>query len=117
MSSPSTILNYSYTPSEAGTTLFIEFNCSYEIGGSLEDTYRAELRVDGARIASKFQKWGNSAGGGTRSGTILPISGKYSNATSGTKIITVVVYQDGSDDAFTCWDDDTSVLKITEIQA
>lgn len=117
VASPQQILSYVYTPAEAGTTLFIEFNCTYEIGGTLADLYRAELRVDGARISNKYQKWNNAAGGGTRSGTILPIAGKYTNSTTASKTITVVVYQDGSDDTFTCYDDDANLLKITEIQA
>jgi hypothetical protein len=114
--SPLTIFQYSYTPIDVSSTLLIKFDAQYYINGSLNDKYRTNLRVDGTTISTKFQQWFDFGGGGTRSSTMFPISAVYTNSNTTSKIISVQVFQDGSDDWITVYDDGAAVLQITEIK-
>ena len=67
------------------------------------------------RISTTYQYWGNGGGTGTRSGTIFPIVGRYTNTNKTAKQIRVDVYNHTDSDAVTIQSNNSTWLRITEI--
>jgi len=109
------IISYSYTPKNSNSSILIEFQTRYAVGGSAEDNASAQLWVDGSQIAYTYQQWTFASGGGTRSGAIFPIVGKYVNSSTSQKQIIVKVYNQTDADPITIYKDSSCWLKITEI--
>lgn len=68
------IYSYSYTPKFTGSTLVIEFDCSYYMPeGDGADNIESRFLIDGTTVVSqKIQAYYSLAGGGTRSGPMFP---------------------------------------------
>ena len=112
-----TIFSFSYTPSNTMSYLLLEYQTIYLFGGSDSDEIYAYLYVnDGVDnvISTTYQHWLNGAGGGSRSGTIFPIVGRYTNTNMVAKQIHVNVYNH-TDDILTIQSNNSTWLKITEI--
>lgn len=113
------IFNYTYTPKITNSYLLIEYQTKYDLSGSNTDEMWGYLKVDvggtSVRISETCQRWINGAGGGTRSGTIFPIVGRYTNTDTNNKFIMVDVYNNTDSDPVSVSSSISSWLKITEI--
>lgn len=109
------IISYSYTPKNANSSILIEFQTKYTLGGAGTDSTSAQLWVDSSNISYTYQQWGEALGGGTRSGVIFPIVGKYTNSSITAKNIIVKLQNSTDADAITVYKDASCWLKITEI--
>lgn len=116
-----TIFSYSYTPKFATSYLLIEYQTVYTLNGVGDDTIEDDTIeaylyvVNPNRIAATFQKWIGGTGGGTRSGTIFPIVGRYTNTDLTAKAISVDVFNNTDVDTISVNADNSTWLKITEI--
>jgi hypothetical protein len=113
-----TIFSISYTPSYATSYLVVEYVTVYALDGAgLDDMWSYLYVNDGNdnRISFAYQKWVHSQGGGTRSGTIFPIIGRYTNTNRNAKQIRVDVYNHTDADPLTIYSSESTWLKITEI--
>jgi hypothetical protein len=111
----STLFTISYTPVSSTSYIFIEYQTSYSLNGSNTDIIYAYLNVGLIRISQSYQKWIGDAGGGTRSGTIFPIVGRYTNTDKTPKQIRVDSYNGTDSDTLTIDSDISTWLKITEV--
>ena len=66
------------------------------------------------QLSTTYQHWLNGAGGGSRSGTIFPIVGRYENSTISAKTIRVYI-NNKTDDPLIVIANNSTWLKITEI--
>jgi hypothetical protein len=113
-----TLFTYSYIPKITNSYLLIEYQSIYYLNGSSGDVINAYMNVVDTgdnRISSTRQSWNAVEGGGTRSGTIFPIVGRYTNTTVVAKTIRVDVFNDTDADTITIQGNDSTWLKITEI--
>jgi cytoskeletal protein CcmA (bactofilin family) len=113
-----TIFTYSYTPKCANSYIVVDYQTKYFFGGGNADSLYAYAYVnDGTdnRVGETYQQWIDAQGGGTRSGTIFPIVGRYSNANKTAKTIRVDVFNNTNDTVTVTGDDIMTFLKITEI--
>jgi hypothetical protein len=113
-----TLFSYAYTPKNANSYLLVEYQTMYSLEGSAADAANAYLYVnDGTdnRIGRTYQHWVSAAGGGTRSGVLFPVVGRYTNGTVAAKTIRVDVYNNTDSDTITVNGNESSWLKITEI--
>jgi len=114
----SNIFTTSYTPKYSTSYLIIEYQTNYSLGGGNGDSAWAYLNVnDGTstRISQTNQVWVNSQGGGTRSGVLFPLNGRYTNSNTTAKTITVDLYNATDADPITVASDISTWLKITEV--
>ena len=110
------LFSYSYTPRSATSYILVEYQTIYTLNGSGADIVAAYLYVINANeISSTYQKWVDAAGGGTRSGTIFPIVGRYTNASLTAKDISVDIFNGGVSDTVSVDANNSTWLKITEI--
>ena len=111
------IVNWTYTPKNANSSILIEFQAKYTVTGSSGDNASAELWVDSSNISNTYQMWTGTegGGGGTRSGVIFPIVGKYINSSLSQKTIKIRVYNGTDTDSITVYRDNSCWLKVTEI--
>lgn len=109
------IATQSYTPVSNNSTIIIEFNTKYYIGGYSGDSYSSQITVDGSQIVYNTQTFNNGNGGGTRSNTLLPLMGGYTNTSLTPKTINIQVKRDSADDNAVFKRDASTWLKITEI--
>lgn len=110
----STIFTFNYTPTSANSYLLLEYQTIYTFGGSNGDEMFAKMYVSGGEISSTYQHWIDAAGGGSRSGAIFPIVGRYTNTSTSPKTIRVDVIN-LTDDTVTVQGNNSTWLKITEI--
>lgn len=104
----------SYTPVSNTSTLLIEYHTMYTINGGAGDSWRSRLTVDGSEITWRDQVFLNSAGGGTRSCVLFPISMVYTNSNLTAKSIKAQAARISADDTLSV-DTGSAYLKVTEI--
>ena len=112
------LFSYSYTPKIANSYIVIEYQSIYFLNGSGADSIDGYLYVTDVSkntISHTYQQWANSAGGGTRSGTMFPIVGRYTNTSVTAKSISVEVQNVTDSDTVEVAGDISTWLKITEI--
>ena len=113
------LFSYSYTPKISNSYLVIEYQSIYFLNGSGVDTIDGYLYVtDGTGKHTQshtYQQWQAGAGGGTRSGTMFPIVGRYTNTSVTAKSISVEVENHTDADTVEVAGDISTWLKITEI--
>jgi hypothetical protein len=116
-SSYTTIATASYTPSSSTSYLWIEFSATYDYnGGTGADEFAANIEVGGTEIINVFQKFINGSGGGTRSGVLFPLSGRYTNTGTSALSITVRVKRNSGDDPIRVFGNSGSgLMRIQEI--
>ena len=112
-----TIATGSYTPSSSSSYLWIEFSATYDYNaGSNADEFAANIEVGGTEIVNVFQKFITATGGGTRSGVLFPLSGRYTNSGTSTLSITVRVKRNSGDDPIRVFGNAGSgLMRIQEI--
>jgi hypothetical protein len=110
------IANLTYSPKSSSSYIWIEFSCVYEIAGAAADDFYSNITVNGTEIVYNRQIWINGSGGGTRSGTLFPLSGRYTNSSTSGIAITVQAARGSSDDNGTFVGNNVSgFMKIMEI--
>jgi hypothetical protein len=112
-----TIATASYTPLSSSSYLWIEFSATYDYnGGTGADEFAANIEVGGTEIINVFQKFINGSGGGTRSGVLFPLSGRYTNSGTSALTITVRVKRTSGDDPIRVFGNSGSgLMRIQEI--
>ena len=112
---PTDFATVTYTPTLESSYILVEYHATYTVGGSLGDTFRSRITVNGDEITWRHQVWTNAEGGGTRGAVLFPISMVYDNVDSPNSIeIKVSAYRDGADDTLTV-NTNSAYLKITEV--
>jgi hypothetical protein len=95
-----TVFSYSYSPKIANSYILIKYQTIYVLNGSNNDEIYAYLYGDNTTepLSYTYQHWVDGVGGGTRSGTIFPIVGRYTNIDTTAKAIRVDVYNNTDSD-------------------
>ncbi len=111
------VATITYTPKSTTSHLWIEFDAHYDFSnGTTTDDFFSRITVGGSAIVEKNQIMVGQIGGGTRSGTIFPISGRYTNTTTSGIAITVQAKWGSADDAIRVYGSTTSgYMRIQEI--
>jgi len=111
------VFTYTYTPKIANSFIVAEYQTIYALNGSNNDSIRANMYIinDSTNIGATFQQWINGAGGGTRSGTMFPIVGRYTNGDITSKDIYVNSTNYTDSDTIEIESSVSTWLKITEI--
>ena len=112
-----TIATITYTPKSSSSFLWIEFDAHYDFnGGSAVDDFFSRITVGGSTIMEKNQIFIFASGGGTRSGVLFPISGRYTNTSTSGIAITVQARRGTADDNLRVYGSATSgYMRIQEI--
>jgi hypothetical protein len=112
-----TIATATYTPLSSSSYLWIEFSATYDYNnGTSADEFAANIEVGGTEIINVFQKFVNGSGGGTRSGVLFPLSGRYTNTGTSALTITVRVKRNSGDDPIRVYGNAGSgLMRIQEI--
>jgi hypothetical protein len=114
-----TLLTYSYTPTSSSSYLIIhvhvaDYRAASDTGGAGTDSYFSRIKVDDAEIVYSRQM--TRSGEGFRTGSLFPLTGRYTNSDTTAKTITVGVRRDSADDSITVTSSATALtLRITEI--
>ena len=108
------VFEYTYTPLSSQSNIIIDFNSVYSLQGSNDDSFTGYLYVGNTMVGRSYQQWINVSGGGTRSGTLLPISGTYTNSALTTITISLRIVNNGND-SLDIDSDQSTWLKITEV--
>ena len=111
------VATITYTPKSTTSHLWIEFDAHYDFSnGTTTDDFFSRITVGGSAIVEKNQIMVGQVGGGTRSGTIFPISGRYTNTTTSGIAISVQAKWGSADDAIRVYGSTTSgYMRIQEI--
>jgi hypothetical protein len=111
------VATITYTPKSTTSYLWIEFDAHYDYSnGTTTDDFFSRITVGGSAIVEKNQIMVGQIGGGTRSGTIFPISGRYTNSTTSGIAITVQARWGSADDNIRVYGSSTSgYMRIQEI--
>ena len=88
-----------------GSIISIDMDLPYYIQGSSEDYIQIKITDPPNDTPPKFEKWqtwNSSGGGGTRSGTIFPVSASYSTNgfTGSLRYITILVSNESNDNLY-----------------
>ena len=110
-----TVFSYTYTPVIANSYLLIEYQSNYSLGGNGNEIVEAYIYINNNMIGKTTQRWLDEFGGGTRSRTIFPILGRYTNSDITSKQIRVDINANNTDDDVDVYSDISTWLKITEI--
>jgi hypothetical protein len=111
------VATITYTPRSSTSYLWIEFDANYDYsGGTVTDDFFSRITVGGSVISERNQIMVGQVGGGTRSGVIFPISGRYTNSTTSGIAITVQAKWGTADDNIRVYGSSTSgYMRIQEI--
>ncbi len=111
------VATITYTPKSSTSHLWIEFDAHYDFSnGTTTDDFFSRITVAGSAIVEKNQIMVGQVGGGTRSGTIFPISGRYTNTSTSGIAITVQAKWGSADDNIRVYGSSTSgYMRIQEI--
>ncbi len=111
-------ISTTYTPVLGNSTILVTYDCDYRMGGSGTDTWYSELFVSNltSRVTQKSQYWQNNSGGGTRSSTLLPITGARTISSTAAFTIRVRLRDNGtSSDDEVVITPNNGIMTITEI--
>lgn len=109
-------ITYNYTPVSSSSYLIIHVHVAsyYDGGGTGDDSYFSRIKVDGNEITYSRQATRNNYT--FRTGTLFPLTGRYTNSNTTAKSITVGVRRDSADDNITIVNSGTALwMRITEI--
>lgn len=111
------IFSYSYTPKNSNSYIIIEYTTIYYFNGANGENITGKLCIDGSsnQISKTYQQWIAGIGGGSRSGAIFPIIGRYTNTNTLAKTISVNIDFNTDGDSITIDSNESTWLKITEI--
>lgn len=117
-----TFASFSYQPTLSNSNILIEVHAAYTSNyTNTQDTWVSGVFVNGSLVGYGKQFWimPNAAvsqvgGGGTRSGTLFPVAGLYSNANNTPLTITVAIGRDGGNNTLSVEAGQGFFVKITE---
>ena len=108
-------ITYNYTPISSSSYLMVHIHISKYFMADVatgNESWYSVLKVDGNEVAYGFQKTTNAF----RTGTLFPLTGRYTNTSTSAKTIAVAARRDTSDDSFTIDNSATAIwLRITEV--
>ncbi len=108
----------SFTPKSSSSYLIIDFNVHYYIDSLTiaADDFYSQLTVDGTEIIFSRQIFEDGEGGGTRSGVLFPLIGRYTNSSTSPKTISIKVKRGNTDDTLVVIANSVSgILRVTEV--
>jgi hypothetical protein len=112
------IISTTYSPLSASSTIIIECYIVYTVLGYGADSFISRINVNGNEIVASQQVYDGNVGGGTRSNTLFPLMGRYTNSSTNNITIAPQFKQWGGDDTvvfkFTSFGNGNNI-KITEI--
>jgi hypothetical protein len=106
-----TVATYTYSPISSSSKVYIEFDARALISGSVSDEFAANLYVGSTLIQNNKVLFVTNQGGGGRGNSLFPISGYYTNTSTGNLIITVKIRRVSSDDTITVEPDMTLIIQ------
>jgi hypothetical protein len=111
-------ITYSYTPVSSSSYLVIHMHvASYDAltgTGGGNDSYFSRIKVGGNEIT--YGRQATVTSNSFRTGTLFPLTGRYTNSDTTAKTITVGVRRDSADDSITIVNSSSALwLRITEI--
>jgi hypothetical protein len=112
-------ITYSYTPTSSSSYLIIHvhvaaYSAASDTGGAGTDSYFSRIKVGGNEIVYSRQMTRSNEG--FRTGSLFPLTGRYTNSDTTAKTITVGVRRDSADDSITIVNSSTALwMRITEI--
>ena len=119
------LCTFKFTPRNTESRLSFKYNCNYRFSGlppggndhcrTHADVYQGGVLKYSSAII--YQYWVGTVGGGTRSGTVMPLNWTVRNGVLGSTIITVVIYFDNTtDNPMVVQDNDSAWFECTEIR-
>jgi len=110
-------ITYSYTPASNSSYLVIDFTCRYEMPGNQNDSWYAQVNIGGPEIGYTYQ-FANALNDGStgRSGSIFPLTGRYTNSTISPKTIGIAARRESGNDPVIIAADVSMLMTITEIK-
>jgi hypothetical protein len=108
---------YTYTPISNNSKIIVEYGAIYDISGWNGDTFESRIEIDNSLnvIGKRYQKFVDYSGGGTRSSTIFPICGAYTNNAFTPRKIMIMLTNDSDDPVRLYGASFDASMKITEI--
>lgn len=111
------VASYTYTPVSNVSKIIVEYSAIYDISGWNGDSFESRIEIDNSLniIGKRYQKFADNPGGGTRSGTLFPICGAYTNSSLNPRKIMIKLHNN-SDDTIRLYNASfDACMKITEI--
>lgn len=121
-------VTYSYTPISSSSYLVVQFHLSKYLctGGTGNDSFYSQIKVNST---SSYSRNGNGEGNGTeivynfhntvngfRTGTLFPLTGRYTNSDTNAKTIAISARRESADDYWEYdWTSTSVWMRITEI--
>jgi hypothetical protein len=111
------VAEYMYTPISNNSKIIVEYGAIYDISGWNGDTFESRIEIDNSLnvIGKRYQKFADYSGGGTRSSTIFPICGAYTNNAFTRRKIMIMLTNDSDDPVRLYGASFDASMKITEI--
>jgi hypothetical protein len=107
-----------FTPKSSNSYLVFEFNVSYYIDSLTvaNDDFYSQITVDGSEIVFSRQIYEIGQSGGTRSGVLFPLLGRYTNSSTSSKTISIKAKRGNTDDNLIIVANNVSgFLRVTEV--
>jgi hypothetical protein len=111
------VASYTYTPMSNNSKIIVEYGAIYDISGWNGDSFESRIEIDNSLniIGKRYQKFVDYSGGGTRSSTIFPICGAYTNNAFTPRKIMIMLTNDSDDPVRLYGASFDASMKITEI--
>ena len=107
-----------FTPKSSNSYLIFEFNVNYYIDSLTvaNDDFYSQITVDGSEIVFSRQIYEIGQSGGTRSGVLFPLFGRYTNSSTSSKTISIKAKRGNTDDNLIIVANSVSgFLRVTEV--
>ena len=107
-----------FTPKSSNSYLIFEFNVNYYIDSLTvaNDDFYSQITVDGSEIVFSRQIFEIGQAGGTRSGVLFPLFGRYTNSSTSSKTISIKAKRGNTDDNLIIVANNVSgFLRVTEV--
>ena len=107
-----------FTPKSSNSYLIFEFNVNYYIDSLTvaNDDFYSQITVDGSEIVFSRQIFEIGQSGGTRSGVLFPLFGRYTNSSTSSKTISIKAKRGNTDDNLIIVANSVSgFLRVTEV--
>lgn len=119
------VAGYNYTPLHASSKIIVDYGCIYGVDGNStggSDEFDSTIKINNVLVARRDQRWlqsgGVGTGTGTRGSTLFPITGGASNTSLGEKNIEIFIRRWSGDDKIAFSEHySEAYMRITEIGA
>lgn len=106
--STTTMTSINYTPVLQNSIITLQVEFAYSIGGDGgnlgEDAFISYIQTGNDIIGKQYQRFANGSGGGTRSGTLFPLFGRYVNTDTTELTFSILILNQSSDNEVTILD-------------